>query len=285
MAHIALAQSPLASGRVPVRIRIRDRGGADRPALFFLHGGWGYEIYPFDRQTAALADRFRIVIPDRCGYGGSTPIDSLPADFHARAATETMAVVDALGPMDVAPPILWGHSDGAIIALLIGLASPDRIAGIVIEAAHYVRRKPSSRAFFEAAIANPDSLGAGVAAILARDHGERWRDVLSMHGRAWLRIGDEAASDAEDFYGGRLDALRAPVLVVHGGRDPRTEPGELDALTAALRRRSHARTDVLILADGGHSLHSERATADQVTAAASGFCASVSAAARPKAAR
>src|SRR6266487_2327665 len=95
----------------------------------------------------------------------------------------------------------------------------------------------------------PDSLGPGVAKILARDHGDRWRDVIRLHAQAWRRIGDEAAPD-EDFYGGRLDTLAVPVLVVHGARDPRTEPGELDALTSTLRRRSHAKTDVLILEQG-----------------------------------
>src|SRR5204862_60156 len=84
----------------------------------------------------------------------------------------------------------------------------------------------------------PDSLGAGVAAVLARDHGDRWRDVVSLHARAWLRIGDEARAAATDFYDGRLGTLTAPVLVVHGARDPRTEPGELDALTTAPRRRT-----------------------------------------------
>ena len=35
------------------------------PALVFLHGGWGYEVYPFDRQIDTLSGRYRIVIPDR----------------------------------------------------------------------------------------------------------------------------------------------------------------------------------------------------------------------------
>ena len=235
----------------------------------FLHSGWGYEIYPFDRQIAAFRDRFRIVIPDRSGYGGSTPIGRLPADFHHRAAAETIAVMDALG---LDSPILWGHSDGAIIALLIGLAAPHRASGAIVEATHYWKRKPASRAFFDGAIANPDAIGGSAAAILMRDHGDRWRDVVALHAQAWRHIADQAQSDDEDFYGGRLSTLTAPVLVVHGARDPRTEPRELDALIDALRRRADARTDVLILPAGGHSPHSERENADEVTAAAAAFC-------------
>lgn len=265
---IALTASPLAPGRSPVHIRVRDAGAG--PPIVFLRSGWGYEIYPFDRQAAALGGH-RIVIPDRSGYGGSTPIDDLPSDFHKRAAAETIALMDAIG-LDA--PILWGHSDGAIIALRIGVDSPHRAAGLVVEAAHLWKKKPASRAFFDAAMASPDALGPVVAGALQHDHGKRWRDVIALHAKAWRQIADEAQSPDEDFYGGRLPSLTLPVLVVHGARDPRTEPHELDALTAALLGRT-ARTDVQILADGFHSPHSERGTADAVAATAAVFCSAV----------
>jgi pimeloyl-ACP methyl ester carboxylesterase len=253
---VDLSASPLAPGVSAVRIRYRDAGAG--PPIVFLHGGWGYEIYPLDRQIEALTSQFRIVIPDRSGYGGSGSVETLPADFHHRAVAETRSFVHALG---LDRPILWGHSDGAIIALLFALAAPDRITGVVAEATHYFKRKPASRAFFETMMENPTSLGAGVIASLERDHGERWRHVLELNARAWLQIADEAASDHEDLYGGRLHELPVPLLVVHGARDPRTEPGELDALRAALGPLPQ----FAILDAGGHSPHSERATADDVT--------------------
>ena len=97
-----------------MRIHYRDAG--DGPAIVVLHGGWGYDAYPFDRQIGALASRHRIVIPDRTGYGRSESLDSLSTDFHQSAAAETLAVIEAL---HLDRPNQWGHSDGAIIALLI----------------------------------------------------------------------------------------------------------------------------------------------------------------------
>jgi len=244
MADVLLDSSPLAPGRSPVRIHYRDAG--DGPAIVILHGGWGYDAYPFDRQIAALASSHRIVIPDRTGYGRSEPIDTLATDFHQSAADETLAVIEAL---HLDRPVLWGHSDGAIIALLMGLQAPDRIAGAIVEATHYFRHKPASRPFFEAIVAKPRA------------------PFLDVHSRTWIRIVDES-TPGDDFYGGRLSELRVPVLLVHGGRDPRTEPGEFEALSAALQPVA---SQTLLLPEGGHSPHSEPATTAQVTGAAVSF--------------
>jgi pimeloyl-ACP methyl ester carboxylesterase len=262
MAFVELVSSALAPGVSPVPIYYRD-AGAGRP-LVILHGGWGYEIYPFDRQLQALSVDHRVVIPDRTGYGRSGRLDRQEVDFHQRAAAETLHVIDALG---LDRPVVWGHSDGAVIALLAGLAAPQRLAGLILEATHLLRSKPGSRAFFDTMMADPDALGPRVVEVLARDHGERWRDLIRANGVAWRRIADERSAPDEDLYGGRLAALRLPALLIHGARDPRTEPGELDALRAALA--GVARFE--ILPEGGHSPHSERATADEVTRAAQRF--------------
>jgi len=245
----------------PVRVHYRECG-AGTP-LVFLHGGWGYEIYPFDRPIAALAARHRIIIPDRSGYGRSTPIQRLEPRFHEAAALETRAVIDAL---DLRLPVLWGHSDGAVIAALIALAAPARIGGLVLEASHLSGDKPGSRAFFEMTARDPDSIGDRAAAALARDHGREWRQVVVRHSLAWLELAD--AKPAADFYGGRLGDLQVRTLIVHGARDPRTEPGELDAICSALPHAAR-----LVLPEGGHSPHSERASADAVASAAVRFLA------------
>ena len=260
MPHIDLVSSALAPGLSPVRVYYRE-AGTGRP-IVILHGGWGYEIYPFDRQLAALAADRRIVIPDRSGYGRSERIARQETDFHHRAAEETWGVIDALG---LEQPTLWGHSDGAIIALLMGLSAPDRLNQVIVEATHFFRNKPSSREFFETMIGDPNGLGPRVTTILERDHGPRWRDQIRMNGDAWLRIAADQSAPTADLYGGRLGEFRAPILVIHGARDPRTEPGEIEALRAALDRRDGGSSRFVVLPDGEHSPHSERATADEVT--------------------
>ena len=266
MPFIDLLSSALAPDVSPVRVHYRD-AGAGRP-IVILHGGWGYETYPFQRQIATLGGSHRLVVPDRTGYGRSGRIERQATDFHHRAAAETLAVIDGLG---LDRPVVWGHSDGAVIALLMGLADPSRLSGLIVEATHFVRRKPASREFFETMMDNPDGLGERVTGVLAREHGDLWRDLIRTNGDAWRRIANDSAAPAADLYGGRLSDLGVPTLVIHGARDPRTEPGELEAMNDALSRDTRALRHFAVLPEGGHAPHSERATADEVTGLAERF--------------
>lgn len=268
---VHLNSSPLAPDARGVQIRVRDSGAAEGRPLVILHGGWGYAIYPFDRQIAALESEFRVLIPDRTGYGRSGELGVQRSDFHRRAADETFAVLDALG---IGRAALWGHSDGAVIALLMTLMSPSRVAAVVAEATHFFRNKPHSRSFFETMQNRPDDLGGRVAATLAEEHGTGWRHLIQINGTAWLQIADEAPTGDADLYDGKLGQLTVPTLLVHGLQDPRTEPGEFDQIVVTLRRALQPKLEVLLLDAGGHSPHSERGTADAVTAAAAAFLSS-----------
>src|SRR3954468_17068143 len=104
-------QLPAAAGGA--RIAYHETGADSGPAVLHLHGGWGAALYPCDVQATALRDRARLITPVRSGYGASTPLAELAAGFHRQAAAETVAVLDAL---DIERAVLWGHSDGAVIA-------------------------------------------------------------------------------------------------------------------------------------------------------------------------
>ena len=140
MPTLELAHSPHSPDISPVTIHYREFGSGT--PLVILHGGWGYRVYPFDRQIAEFESEFRILIPDRSGYGHSTRVGGeMPLDFHRRAALETFSFLDAL---EIQSAFLWGHSDGAVIAAMMGLVAPQRCEGVVMEAFHCLRRKPGS---------------------------------------------------------------------------------------------------------------------------------------------
>jgi len=274
----SLNNSPLAHR--PAEIHYREYGSG--APLVFLHGGWGYHIYPINKQLHLLAN-YRVLIPDRSGYGLSTRPADFTIDFHIRAAEETFLFLDALGIGDA---VLWGHSDGSVIAAWMGLMRPERCRGLILEAFHYHRRKIDSRAFFETMASAPESFGEHVAAVLAREHGESyWRELVQTEGRTWLEIAKlaesglaesglaeskpaqsgsaesgsaQATSGTVDLFNGTFPELRVPTFILQGAHDPRTDPGEMEAVQQALPA-AHLR----VIALGEHCPHSESKAAPQ----------------------
>jgi pimeloyl-ACP methyl ester carboxylesterase len=263
MPTATLQSSPLVPSISPIEIFYRDEGKG--VPLVLLHGGWGYGLNPFNRQIEKLRGEFRIICPDRSGYGSSTHmVGDLPADFHFRAALETLSLLDALG---LESAYLWGHSDGAVIAAIIGFTAPHRVHGLILEAFHYFRLKPRSREFFEALADRPESLGTELCERFALEFGaDHWRQSITSHAKAWLQIALASSGKEDDLYGGRLHEIGAPTLFIHGRLDQRTEPGELEAVAAQLPR-----AQMQILESGAHCPHSEVATAEQTTKIAEEF--------------
>jgi pimeloyl-ACP methyl ester carboxylesterase len=177
-------------------------------------------------------------------------------------AEETMLLLDALR---IRSAVLWGHSDGAVVALWAAILFPERVHALVLEALHYVAAKVRSVEFFRTAVEAPERFGEAAVQALERDHGTSWRQVVGAGGRAWLRIIDEGTRGRADLYDGRAREARAPALLLHGTRDPRTEPGEIEAAVAAL---PDARLEML---EAGHSPHTSSAAAEACLVAARRF--------------
>ena len=223
--------------------------------MVFLHGGWGYDVYPLDGQAQTIKN-FRVLIPDRSGYGLSTKPAIFGPNLHKRGVEETLLFLDAL---HVGRCIFWGHSDGAVIAAMLGTSEPQRCLGLVLEAFHYDREKVSSRSFFETMASEPESFGSRVTEILKKEHGDPyWKQLLQSEGQAWLDIASPANGRPRDLFDGRLSQLRVPTVFIHGAQDPRTEPWELDAV-----RRELPNADMHVIATGGHSPHSEAAASSE----------------------
>lgn len=246
-----------------MEIYYRDEG--EGVPLILLHGGWGYGLNPFNRQLERLRGEFRLICPDRSGYGRSTQLNNgFSTDFHYRAAAETLGFLDALV---IERAFFWGHSDGAVIAAILGFTAPERVQGVILEAFHYHRMKPGSKDFFDTLASQPEALGAEICGRFALEFGEKnWRELITNHAKVWSDIAFESSGREDDLYGGKLNEVRAPTLFIHGRLDPRTEPGELDAVTAQLPQ-----AEMHILDAAGHSPHSEAASADLATELARDF--------------
>jgi pimeloyl-ACP methyl ester carboxylesterase len=233
-----------------VKIHYRDVGSGT--PVVFLHGGWGYGAYAITQQIEAFEGQARFIIPDRSGYGRSTRLPGeMPVDFHQSAAEETLLVLDALG---IDRAIVWGHSDGAVIAAKIGLSAPERCERLLLEAFHFEPSKPNSRSFFRQFADHPEEVKEKMQKLLVADHGkQRWKTVIQRNCRVWLELAAQSKRPDDDLYNGRLSELKLPVTFLQGRGDPRTEPEEIERALKALPRAK-----MRFVETGRHSPHNER---------------------------
>lgn len=111
-------------------IRIAVAGGdlavslsGDGPPLLLLHA-WTLDRRMWLPQVAELSARFSLIMPDRRGFGQS----SAPPDL-TREAEDIVRIADALGHQRLA---IAGVSQGSAVALAFALASPERVAALVL---------------------------------------------------------------------------------------------------------------------------------------------------------
>jgi pimeloyl-ACP methyl ester carboxylesterase len=103
----------------PVRTWYAEAGVGD--PLVLLRPGLA-DARAFGPNLPALADRFRVLTPERRGHGHSPDVPG-PITFEAMAADTIRFIEQVVG----GPVRLAGCSDGAIVALLVALERPDLI--------------------------------------------------------------------------------------------------------------------------------------------------------------
>ena len=163
-----------------------------------------------------------------------------PPDTMQRQAVEVLpALLEALG---ITRPWLFGHSDGASIALLH--ASRFEVAGLVVVAPHILVEEVSIASIEKARQAYT---GTDLRSRLARHHADPdsafrgWNDAwLDPAFRSWN-------IEAE------LATIRCPVLAVQGEDD---EYGTLAQIRGIARRLPQTR--LLAIPECGHSVHRDQ---------------------------
>lgn len=220
-----------------------------KPVMVFLHEGLGsvslWKNFP-DQLCARLG--LRGLVYSRPGYGKSTPRRTgqhWGADFMHQQAYEVLPAL--LAQLNVQNPWLFGHSDGASIALLYAARFPAALQGAVVVAPHLFVEDISIQSI---KLAREAYLQHGLRERLARHHDEvdsaffGWNDIwLSESFKTW---NIEAA----------IPAIRCPVLALQGEQD---EYGSLQQIMRI--RELLPSAEVITLADCGHSPHRDQALA------------------------
>jgi pimeloyl-ACP methyl ester carboxylesterase len=229
----------VSDGAVEVDVRLGDDG---RAPLVFLHEGLGsIDLWRgVPGEVAVRCGSPTTVVYARHGHGRSAPA-VLPRPVSYMHHEADVVLPELLDRLDLATPVLVGHSDGASIALAHAGAG-HRVAGIVCLAPH-VFVEPETIAGIEAArdlFASSDMadrLGRYHADPVATFRG--WNDVwLSPPFLDWT---------IEE----RLPAITAPVLLVQGTDDDYGTFAQLDAI----ERGVSGPTERFEVDGAGHSPH------------------------------
>jgi pimeloyl-ACP methyl ester carboxylesterase len=215
-----------------------------RPTVVFLHEGLGsvamWKDFP---QRFCETNGLRGFVFSRPGYGRSTPKprdEHWQSDFMQRQADEVLPALFA--EVGIARPWLFGHSDGASIALLHAARHP--VAGVVAVAPHLFVEDISIASIAKARVAYETT---DLRSRLARYHDDPdsafrgWND-------AWLDPAFRDWNIEQD-----IETVACPVLAVQGEDD---EYGTLEQIRAVARHIAH--TELLAIAGCGHSPHRDQ---------------------------
>ncbi len=217
---------------------------ADAPTIVMLHEGLG-SVALWKDFPQRLRDRTgcAVLAYSRYGYGRSDPLaEKRPLDYmHREGETVLPALLRAAG---IERPILFGHSDGASIALIYAGAAPHAVRALILEAPHLFVEDISVHSIAQAKVAyETTDFGARLG---------RYHDDAESAFRGW----NDAWLDP-DFRDWNIEPslahIRAPVLALQGEDDEYGTRAQLDALAARL---PWAHT--LLLPGCGHSPHRDR---------------------------
>lgn len=179
--------------------------GSGEP-LLLLHGGY-CSIEVMRPLGDMLADRFRILAPERSGHGRTADVDQ-PYEY-AHWVADTLDYLDLIG---VGSAHIVGHSDGGILGLLLARDHPDRVRSLLTIGAnlHTDAWVPDD---YPHPTVTDDAWDALVAEYdtLSPDGPEHGPLVVAKLQELWGRAPDIPAAS--------LAGLRIPVLVMSGEHD------------------------------------------------------------------
>ena len=229
-----------------------------RPTVVLLHGGPGsFDHSYFKPEFSRLAEVAQVVYLDLPGHGRSEWGD--PAGWSFESAGDS--VRDFCEALDIARPVVLGHSLGAMVALVYGARHPGHASALVIQSG-------MARMDVDALVEAFRRLaGDGAASVVRRVYGgdsesvtpEEWAPVWRLFG-PWVPVEERQRTvvnaalnapglrlmqtfDVRD----QLGAIESPTLVCAGELDPISGPAAAREIADAV---PDARLEVL--AGAGH---------------------------------
>ena len=226
----------------PHRLECAWSGRPGPTALVLLHEGLGslglWRDFPGKLSKACGLSVFAY---SRANYGASSPSAPLPRPVRYMH-DEALLLPELFRAAGISDPILFGHSDGASIAILHAAASPVR--GLILEAPHVFAEEISLRSIAKAR----DAYERGdLRSRLARWHQHVDAAFWGWNG-PWLHPGFRGWDLT-----GCLPSIRVPALLIQGDADEYGTLEQIEAIARGLR----GRFEKVVLPAAGHAPHKD----------------------------
>ena len=200
----------------------------NRPTLLFLHDSWGcIELWGDFPEKVLELSGLNGLLYDRRGYGQSSrfAIKQRTEFYLHDEAIELMEVLDSCG---IQQAVIYGHSDGATIALLAAALYPERIKGLILEGAHSFIEDSGKAAVLDT---RERAKSNGLLASLEKYHGDKTPELFRLWHETWL----------SDYFAqwtivSLLHNITCPVLAFQGENDEFGSVEQLNVLKNEIKQ-------------------------------------------------
>ncbi len=199
----------------------------EQPLLIFLHDSWGcVEMWDdFPEKLSKLLNQNALVY-DRRGHGRSSAfeVEERTTDYLQEEADILIRLMDSLS---IPKAILYGHSDGATIALIAAACYPNRFAGLILESPHTFMEESGINAV---RTTRDKAMNSSLLEKLEKFHGEKTSSLFRLWHETWL-----SKHFAEWTIVPLLKNIICPVLAFRGENDSFDTEEQLNVLKKEIR--------------------------------------------------
>lgn len=211
--------------------------------ILLLHEALGSVSYwkTFPQQLARTTG-YNVIAYSRAGHGNSEgPLAQRTNEYYLHQVSAVIPTL--LDHFSVTDPVLYGHSEGAGIAMLFA-ATSKRIKALILESPFVVSSADAAKLIEKMAAAYP---GSKLQERLAHYH--QHPDEVFASWTTWATSLGNEVFPLREF----LPRITCPVLVLQGARDEFGTTQQLSALQASIPTLQHE-----TFSDTGHLPHKEQ---------------------------
>lgn len=218
----------------------------DAPVLVMLHAGLscvdGWKSFP---EKLVEVTGLSALVYSRYGYGQSDPLKESRNSHYLQHEAEVV-LPQMLARFGITNPILFGHSDGATIALLYAAKFHESTVAVIAEAPHVFVEDITIEGLLEAKRAFDEQRSA-LKTGLEKYHIDAagtfrgWNDIwLNPAFRSWNIVSE-------------LDTISCPTLLIQGNEDQYGTIAQLEAI-----KSKAPEAEILMIKECMHSPHQDQ---------------------------